>query len=83
MLISTSRHTRQMPVDIKDFAYDKGKEQLSGISRAVVGDPYQMRIFIPDGFKAEQVQLSEGLQVKMKTVGNLLTWILFMLPAKM
>jgi hypothetical protein len=73
VLISTSRHIRQMAVDIKKLAYDNRKKELSGVSRAVAGDPYQLRIYVPDGFKAKKVQLSDGLQGIMKTEGNLLT----------
>ncbi len=50
VLISTSRHIRQMAFDIKDLAYDGQQRMLRGISRAVAGDPYQLRIYIPDGF---------------------------------
>jgi hypothetical protein len=46
---------------------------LSGVSRAVAGDPYQLRIYIPDGFSPQRVQLSNGLGATMKTEGNLLT----------
>jgi hypothetical protein len=73
VLISTSRHIRQMAFDIKDMGYDSGKKILSGISRAVKGDPYQLRIYIPDGFKAKRVQLSDSLTATIKTEGNLLT----------
>ncbi len=72
VLISTSRHIRQMAVDIKDMTYDIKKKTLSGVSRAVAGDPYQLRIHVPDGFKPKQVQLSDGLQAKMTIDGNLL-----------
>jgi hypothetical protein len=73
VLISTSRHIRQMAFDIKDLAYDGGQRMLRGVSRAVAGDPYQLRIYVPDGFSAKRVELSEGLTGKMATDGNLLT----------
>ena len=73
MLISTSRHVRQMAFDIKDLAYDSQQRMLRGISRAVAGDPYQLRIYIPDGFTAKRVELSDGIAATMKTDGNLLT----------
>ena len=53
MLISTSRHIRQMAFDIKDLAYDGQQRMLRGVSRAVAGDPYQLRIYVPDGFSGE------------------------------
>jgi hypothetical protein len=73
VLISTSRHIRQMAFDIKDLAYDGGQRMLRGVSRAVAGDPYQLRIYVPDGFTATRVELSGGLTGKMATAGPLLT----------
>lgn len=72
VLISTSRHVRQMAFDIKDLAYDGARRMLSGVSRAVAGDPYQLRIYVPDGFTAKRVELSDGIAATMKTDGNLL-----------
>ena len=73
VLISTSRHIRQMAVDIKDLAYDAPQKALRGVSRAVANDPYQLRIYVPEGFTAKRVELSDGLIGTMKTEGNLLT----------
>jgi hypothetical protein len=73
VLISTSRHVRQMAFDIKDLAYDDRQRMLRGISRAVAGDPYQLRIYVPDGFIVKSVELTDGLAAIMKTDGNLLT----------
>jgi hypothetical protein len=73
MLVSTSRHVRQMAFDIKDMAYDAGQRVLRGVSRAVAGDPYQLRIYVPDGFSAKRVGLPAGITASMKTEGNLLT----------
>jgi hypothetical protein len=73
VLISTSRHIRQMAFDIKDLAWDGGQRMLRGVSRAVAGDLYQLRIYVPDGFAAKRVELSEGLTPKMATDGSLLT----------
>ena len=73
MLISTSRHIRQMAFDIKDMAYDGGQRMLGGVSRAVAGDPYQLRIYVPDGFTPKRVELSGGLVASMATNGHLLT----------
>jgi hypothetical protein len=73
VLISTSRHVRQMAFDIKDMAYDAGQRVLRGVSRAVAGDPYQLRIYVPDGFSAKRVDLPAEITGAMKTEGNLLT----------
>jgi hypothetical protein len=73
VLVSTSRHIRQMAVDIKELAYDGAQRTLRGVSRAVAGDPYELRIFVPEGFSAQRVELSDGLTATMTTDGNLLT----------
>ena len=73
VLISTSRHVRQMAFDIKDLAYDGGQRMLRGVSRAVAGDPYQLRLYVPDGFTAKRVEVSGGLTAKMAADGPLLT----------
>ena len=73
VLISTSRHVRQMAFDIKDLAYDGQQRVLRGASRSVAGDPYQLRIYVPDGFTAQRVELSGGLTAKMAANGSLLT----------
>jgi hypothetical protein len=39
----------------------------------VAGDPYQLRIYVPDGFIAKRVELTDGLTAEMKTDGSLLT----------
>jgi len=62
-----------MAFDIKDLVYDGGQRMLRGVSRAVAGDPYQLRIYVPEGFSGKRVELSEGLAGSMKTNGNLLT----------
>jgi hypothetical protein len=72
VLVSTSRHVRQMAFDIKDLAYDGQQRILRGVSRAVAGDPYQLRIYVPDGFAARRVELSGGLPATMATDGSLL-----------
>jgi len=73
MLISTSRHVRQMAFDIRELGYDPRRQILQGVSRAVAGDPYQLRMYVPDGFSARKAELSEGLTAAMKTEANLLT----------
>jgi len=55
------------------LAYDGQQRVLRGLSRAVAGDPYQLRIYLPDGFAAKRVELSGGLTPKMETDGSLLT----------
>jgi hypothetical protein len=74
VLVSTSRHIRQMAFDVKDMNYDEQRRMLRGVSRAVSGDPYQLRIVLPDGFSAKSVELPSGISpATMQTDGSLLT----------
>jgi hypothetical protein len=74
VLVSTSRHIRQMAFDVKELSYDEQSKVLRGVSRAVAGDPYQLRIFLPDGFSAKSVELPDGIPpATMQTDGSLLT----------
>jgi hypothetical protein len=74
LLISTSRHIRQMAFDVKDMSYDEQRRMLRGVSRAVAGDPYQLRIYLPEGFRAKSVELPDGVPpATMQTDGSLLT----------
>ena len=72
MLLSTSRHMRQMAFDIRKLDYDASRRVLQGTSRAVAGDPYQFRIYVPDGFQAQRAEVSDGIAAQMRTEGNLL-----------
>ena len=73
VLISTSRHVRQMAFDIKNLAWDGKKKRLCGLSRAVQGDPYQLRIYVPENFRIDRVELSGGLKAASETSGALVT----------
>jgi hypothetical protein len=73
VLVSTSRHVRQLAFDIKDLSYDAPQRTLKGLARAVAGDPYQLRIYVPAGFTAQRVEVSDGIPATMNLEGNLLT----------
>ncbi len=73
MLLSTSRHVRQMAFDVKSVSWDNAAKQLRGISRAVSGDPYQLRICIPEGHQFESVDLPHALKATTTIDGVLLT----------
>ena len=47
VVVSTSRHLTQGVVDIVEEKWDAGKRTLSGVSRVVGGDPYELRIVVP------------------------------------
>ena len=62
-----------MAFDIKDLTYDSRQRMLRGVSRAVAGDPYQLRFYVPEGFSATRAELSENLAAALKADGRLLT----------
>jgi hypothetical protein len=61
-----------MAFDIKSLGYDAPRRVLQGRSRAVAGDRYQLRIYVPDGFQAQRVEASDRITPAMRAEGNLL-----------
>lgn len=59
-LISTSRHIAQCMVDVLSESWDAEKRCLSGKSRVIAGDRYELRIALPAGGKwpVKSVQLN-------------------------
>jgi hypothetical protein len=51
-LISTSRHVTQGIVDVTGENWDGAKSILSGVSKVVGNDPYELRIVVPPGAKS-------------------------------
>ena len=72
VLLSTSRHIRHMAFDIKNMNYDKKTKTLIGLSRAVSGDPYQLLIYVPQGYELDRVEVPAGLKVETKMDDRLL-----------
>jgi hypothetical protein len=48
-LLSTSRHIAQCMVDVIRESWDPKSRTLSGLSRIVAGDPYELRVALPVG----------------------------------
>ena len=71
VLISTSRHVRHMAYDILSLKRDQSEGKLSGESRVVKEDPYQLRVFVPEGYAFARVE-AEGLPTDAKMDGPLL-----------
>jgi hypothetical protein len=66
VLISTSRHVRQMAYDIMDLKWEDATRTLSGVSRVVQDDPYELRVFLPEGYALAEAQAAH-LTVETKT----------------
>ena len=47
VLVSTSRHITQGLIDVVEVKWDPATKTLSGTSKVVAGDPYELRIALP------------------------------------
>ncbi|MEI6779379.1 MAG: hypothetical protein WCQ21_00530 [Verrucomicrobiota bacterium] len=56
VLVSTSRHVTQGMIDVSSEQWQR--DQLSGVSRVVGGDPYELRIAGMEGWKAASATVS-------------------------
>ncbi len=71
-LISTSRHITQGIVDVLDEKWDATSKTLSGRSKIVGGDPYELRIVLPDkNWTAETLQIAGGGAAPVTQEGEL------------
>jgi len=70
-LLSTSRHITQGVIDVLEERWDAAQRKLSGRSLVVGGDPYELRISVPeDGqWKVGQI-IADGAEVKKVSVGK-------------
>ena len=71
VLMSTSRHVRQMAYDVIDLAWADATRTLSGVSKVVQDDPYELRIFVPEGYALAEAEAGD-LTVQTETNGSLL-----------
>jgi hypothetical protein len=81
-LISTSRHVTQGIVDVIGEKWDAAKQTLSGTSRVVANDPYELRVTVPagDSWVAKEATASgslagpeikqDGPRVRVKLTGG-------------
>lgn len=63
VVVSTSRHITQGMVDLMEEHWDESSSTLSGVSRIVGGDPYELRIALPPdaGYtKVSHAECEEG-----------------------
>jgi alpha-galactosidase len=49
--VGTSRHLTAGAVDVQSAKWEEGKARLSGVSNVVGGDPYKVRVYVPDGWR--------------------------------
>jgi len=66
VLVSTSRHITQGVVDVQAEAWDAAANTLSGTSRLVAGDPYELRIYAPKHTVVSAQATAKGAALKAK-----------------
>lgn len=75
LLVSTSRHVTQGAVDLLAEKWDEAGGTLTGTSRLVANDPYELRVVVPVSEKSWQVEQAalngapEGAKVTCKQDG--------------
>jgi len=52
-IVSTSRHITQGGVDLAGVRWNAKRNELSGRSLVVAGDPYELRLWVPRGYRPE------------------------------
>jgi hypothetical protein len=62
-LISTSRHITQGVVDVVMESWDAASNTLSGVSRVVGGDPYELRISKPTSGALKMANLNANTSI--------------------
>ena len=71
-LLSTSRHISQGMVDVTGETWDAAAKTLSGASRVVANDPYELRIVVPvddDSWRATDVKIDGDAPATFKQDG--------------
>lgn len=67
-LLGTSRHVTQGVIDVIEEKWDPATRTLSGVSRVVGHDPYELRVVVPVGehsFRAVAPATQDGPNVRM------------------
>ena len=71
--MSTSRHVSQGGVDLLEVAWDEAGRRMSGRSKVVKDDPYQLILRVPKGYaisgvKADCPVQAEGIEQDIQRV---------------
>ncbi|MCE5259153.1 MAG: alpha-galactosidase [Chloroflexi bacterium] len=78
-VLSTSRHISQGAYDITSLTWDAAKNTLSGISKVVAGDPYDILLYVPDPYMVF-VEGNATLSTNLKNIGKNL-WMFHLEPS--
>ena len=69
-VISTSRHITQGLIDIIQENWNKVTQTLSGPSKVVAKDVYELRVILPQGFAIKETSFN-GRKAEVKIEGQL------------
>jgi hypothetical protein len=56
-LLSTSRHISQGAVELSESTWKPGTPALEGVSKMLNGDPYEITVHLPAGWKADKARI--------------------------
>ncbi|MCX6878111.1 MAG: hypothetical protein NTW21_30505 [Verrucomicrobia bacterium] len=68
-LLSTSRHISQGGADLEDVTWNASTRTLSGRSRVVIDDPYELAIHVPAPFVSREATMA-GAAAPIRTEGT-------------
>ena len=80
VLVSTSRHVASPVIDVTEETWDAAAKTLSGTSKTVPGEDYELRIWVPGGFRCVSAgagKVSQDgfeLRVGFAACGETLDW---------
>jgi hypothetical protein len=69
-LLSTSRHIGQGAVELTELAWKPGTLALEGVSKLLTGDPYEITVHMPAGWKAQKARIGVS-ECAVQTEGEL------------
>lgn len=73
VLVSTSRHVASPVLEVEEEVWNEASQELSGISRVVWNEPYELRIFAP--VQEEKIWEAKFIEVENLDAGaNLSDW---------
>src|SRR5450759_7233 len=77
-VLSTSRHISQGAFDISSLAWDESRNTLSGVSKVVEGDLYEIVLYVPEGFRVF-AEGNDTLSPDLRNIGKNL-WVMRISP---
>jgi hypothetical protein len=77
-VLSTTRHISQGAFDISSLSWDESRNTLSGVSKVVAGDPYDIVLYVPDGFRIF-AEGNDTISPDLRNIGKNL-WVMRLSP---